>query len=328
VKPTGWFEEIAMQSLGPAAAKLSRRELFRRAALGAGTLGAAERLAGRTSKSSPSGKAQSGSVRALTANLPQLSILSAQTQIPVERSRFAFGLAAENNRLVEGVQPKVWFGRDQNHQALGPFQAEWLELGAYDKTRDRSPRSELKGYYVADVDLPEQPGNWLAVAIIEVASQRTAAQGTVPVAAKVPAPVGTKAISGATPVATSARQAAHICTRTPVCPLHEISLDKALKSGKPTVLSISTPLLCTSRMCGPVLDEVMVTAQRVADKANFIHLEIYPERDTNRPAPLYKAWGLKSEPWTVIIGADSYIASRGEGPMVASEIEAALGTVL
>ena len=317
-----------MQSLGPAAAKLSRRELLRRAALGAGTLGAAELLAACNSRSASSGKAQSGSVRALTANLPQLSILNAQTQIPVERSRFAFGLAAENNRLVEGVQPKVWFGRDQNHQALGPFQAEWLELSGYEQTGDRSPRSELNGFYVAAVDLPEQPGNWLAAAIIELASQRTAAQGTVPVAAKVPAPVGTRAISGATPVARSARQAAHVCTRTPVCPLHETSLDHALKSGRPTVLSLSTPLLCTSRMCGPVLDEVMVTAKKLGDKANFIHLEIYPERDTNKPAPLYRAWGLESEPWTVVIGADGYIASRAEGPMAASEIEAALGTVL
>jgi hypothetical protein len=30
----------------------------------------------------------------------------------------------------------------------------------------------------------------------------------------------------------------------------------------------------------------------------------------------------------VVIGADGYIASRGEGPMATSEIQAALGTVL
>jgi hypothetical protein len=317
------------------AVRLSRRALLRGASVAAGALGAAEVLAACGADKSqggaagaPGGQAAAGSLRGLAANLPQLSILNAQSQLPVSHSRFAFGLSAENNRLVEGVTPRVWFAQDPNGPALGPFQAQWLELDAYDKTHDHSPRSDLRGFYVADVDLPK-PGNWLVVAIVEVATQRSAAQGSIPVSQGVAAQVGAKAISGKTPVATSPREIAKICTREPVCPLHDVSLDQALRSGKPTVLSFATPLLCSSRMCGPVIDEVMLTAQKLGkDKANLIHLEIYPQRDTGKPAPLYKAWGLQSEPWTVVIDRDGIIRARSEGPMVASEIQAALQPML
>jgi hypothetical protein len=319
---------------GPAgAARLSRRRLLRWVALAVGTLGTAEFLAAcgasqRGAAAGQGGQAPAGSLRSLAANLPQLSILSAQSQLPLNHSRFAFGLSAENNRLVEGVAPVVWFARDQTSRALGPFQAQWLKLDGYDRTHDHSPRSDLKGFYVADVDLPT-PGNWLAVAVVEVASQRWAAQGSVPVSQRVPAQAGTKAIPGSTPVATTPSAIAKICTRQPVCPLHEISFDQALRSAKPTVLSFATPLLCSSRMCGPVIDEVMVAAQKLGkDKANFIHLEIYPQRDTSKPASLYRAWRLQSEPWTVVIDQQGLIRARSEGPMVASEIQAAVQPML
>jgi hypothetical protein len=316
-----------------AAAQLSRHDLLRWAALAAGTLGASQLLAAcgagpDGAADGPDRQAPAGSLRALVADVPQLSLLSAQGQLPAGRARFSFGLAGPTNRLVEGAMPVVWLARDQTSRALGPFSARWLELDGYDKTRDRSPRSELTGFYVAEVDLPG-PGDWLGVAMVDVASQRAAGQGTIPVKAQVPAQVGTKARSGPSPVATSPSQVARICTREPVCPLHEISLDQALASGKPTVLSFATPLLCSSRMCGPVVDELMVAFQRLGgSKANFIHVEIYPQRDTGTPAPLYKAWGLPSEPWTVVIDRGGVIRASSEGPVAASEIQAALRPLL
>jgi hypothetical protein len=120
-----------------------------------------------------------------------------------------------------------------------------------------------------------------------------------------------------------------VCTRTPACPLHGVSLDRALESGKPTVLTFASPALCGGGMCAQVVDELMVAAERVgSDKANFIHLEVYPQRDPNRPVPLYRAWGLRSEPWTVVISPDGHISARSEGLVAAAEITAAARTVL
>jgi hypothetical protein len=320
-------------------ARLSRRELFRSAALAAGAAGASALLAacGGSGSKSPSttvasGSAQQGqarSLQALAANLPQLSLLNAQSDLPVGRNRFTFGLSTSDNQLVEGGTPKLWFATDQTSRPLGPFEARFLQMDAYDKLRDKSPRSELTGFYVAEVNLPKA-GNWLAVAVIDANGQRAAGQGAIPVKDKVVAQVGTKAISGKTPVATSPADAAKICTREPPCSMHYISLDKALTSGKPTVITFATPLLCSSRMCGPVVDEQTLAFQKVGkEKANFIHLEIYPQRDINKPAPLFVKWGFQSEPWLIVIDRNGIIRSRlGEGPVVASEIEAAVAPLM
>ena len=199
------------------AAQLSRRELLRWAALAAGSLTAAD--------------APEGSLRALVADAPQLSILGAQSQLPVGRSRFAFGLAGPTNALVERARPEVWFARDQTSKALGPFTARWLDMRAYDATRDRSPRSELKGFYVAEIDLP-QPGKWVGAALVEVAGQRAAGQGALAVSQRVVSQVGTRARPGPSPVAATPAAAAR------------------------------TPLLCASRMCGPVVASEIEAALR------------------------------------------------------------------
>jgi hypothetical protein len=315
--------------------RLSRRDLLRSVAMAAGTAGTSALLAacgGSGPKSSGSGATaatappgQGGSLQALAANLTQLSLLNAQSDLPVGRNRFTFGLSTPDNRLVEGGTPKVWFAKDQTGRALGPFEARFLQMNAYDKLKDKSPRSELTGFYVAEVDLPSA-GNWLTVAVLDTGSQKAAGQGAIPVKDKVVAAVGSKAISGKTPVASGRADLAKICTREPPCPMHYISFDQALRSGKPTVISFATPLLCSSRMCGPVVDEQMLAFQKLGkDKANFVHLEIYPERDTNKPAPLFVRWGFQSEPWLVVIDRDGTIRSRlGEGPAVASEIESAI----
>jgi hypothetical protein len=49
-----------------------------------------------------------------------------------------------------------------------------------------------------------------------------------------------------------------------------------MASGKPTVVSFATPLLCGSRMCGPVVDEQLLVFDELDDRANFIHVEISP----------------------------------------------------
>jgi len=65
---------------------------------------------------------------------------------------------------------------------------------------------------VTEIDLSE-PGEWLGVAMVDVASQRAAGQGSVKVSRRVPAPVGARARSGPSPMTTSSRAIARSCTR-------------------------------------------------------------------------------------------------------------------
>ncbi|HEX8927960.1 MAG TPA: hypothetical protein VGA45_03515 [Actinomycetota bacterium] len=78
-----------------------------------------------------------------------------------------------------------------------------------------------------------------------------------------------------------------------------------------------------------MVDEQLLVFDELDDRANFIHVEIYPQRDPGRPARLYRAWGLASEPWVFVVDREGIIRARlGEGPACASEIEDALRPLL
>jgi hypothetical protein len=308
---------------------ISRRELLRLAGAGGGALGLAALLAacGGGKAGGGTAAAPAGSLKALQADATQLSLLGAQSQLPVGRNLYTFGLATADNRLVAGGSPQVWVARDDTSRAAGPFPTRWFQLEAYTRTRDTGPRSPLTGFYGAEVELPAA-GNWMVAAAVDAGGGRAVGQGAVPAAAKVPAAVGTRAKALATPVARTTNGRRKICTREPPCPLHAISLDDALAAGRPTVVNFGTPLLCSSQMCGPVVDETMVVAGKLGAKASFIHVEIYPSRDTSKPVKTFLDYGFRTEPWVLVVDRDRVIRGRFEGPVTAGQLENALRPLL
>jgi hypothetical protein len=311
--------------------RLSRRALLRGTGTGAAALGLAALAAAcsRQPSASQAGAGPAGSLAALKQNVQQLSFLGAQSQLVVGRNLLTFGLSTPDNKLVTGGTPQVWVGTDDTAKAQGPYPASWSELSAYERTNDNAPRSALTGFYTAAVDFPTT-GNWIVVATTQTPAGRGAGEGAIAVAAgHVPAQVGTKARSVATPTASTAAALRRICTRTPPDPMHYLSLDDALRNGKPTVVVFATPLLCASRMCGPVVDEVTVAYQATGrQRANFIHVEIYPTRDATKPALPFRRWGFQTEPWTIVIDRHGIIRARFEGPVVAAQVRAALRPLL
>ena len=198
----------------------------------------------------------------------------------------------------------------------------------YEKTGDQSPESPIPGIYWGEIDIPS-PGTWTIAAVAEDKGEQAVGIGHAIVSDDVVAAVGSKAIPAKTPVATSPKDIAAICTRTPVDDMHAISLDDALTNGKPTVVSFATPKFCSSRLCGPVVDEQLLVFQKVgADAANFIHVEEFPEQDVSKPAPAFLKWGFQSEPWVIVIDGSGTIRARMLGPATADMIEAALDPLL
>src|SRR6266545_4318313 len=189
---------------GGLAAPLGRRALL----AAAGSLGLAALAAGCGGSRARSGTttAPAGSLGALTAGAQQLSFLGAQSELPVGHSLLTFGLSTPDNRLLTGGQPRVWAALDPSGRARGPFTATWLELDAYQATKDTSPRSDLHGFYAVTVELPS-PGNWQLVAVPSGGQQRQAAAGAVPVHQHVVAAVGTKARRRASGCAPARRRA-------------------------------------------------------------------------------------------------------------------------
>jgi hypothetical protein len=110
--------------------------------------------------------------------------------------------------------------------------------------------------------------------------------------------------------------------------MHTISLDKAVKSGTPTAVSFSTPLFCSSRMCGPAVDELLLAARQIGGKANFIHVEEYPTRKPDKPVKAFTDWGFQTEPWTLVIDGKGIIRARFEGPLTDTQVADALRPLL
>jgi hypothetical protein len=291
---------------------------------------------------SPSGLVPTGgggpdSLNGKITGAAPVSLVQAQSELTTGKNLFSFGLVTQNGGLLQGGSPEVWMAQDPAAQATGPIRATFYRFTAGDRFKDNAPRSPITGFYVAQVDIPS-PGNWWFAAIASEGNQRAAGMGAMKVVATPSAPgIGSKAISVKTPVATTLAGLRQIDTRDPPSTMHYISLDQALKNGKPTVVVFSTPLLCMSRMCGPVTDEVYEVYFTIGkQRANFIHVEEFlPGPKLQPPAPTeanqspgFKAWHLLTEPWVFVIDRHGIIRARFEGPVVASEIEAALTPLL
>jgi hypothetical protein len=102
--------------------------------------------------------------------------------------------------------------------------------------------------------------------------------------------------------------------------MHDLSLDKALANGKPTVVIIATPAFCESRLCGPEVKILDSVRDEFADKLNFIHIENYrntkPETVQRRIlSPAAASWHLEEEPVIYGIGTDGMIVDEALGPV-------------
>jgi len=288
----------------------------------------------------PGGPANATIAR-LSKGAQPLTLLSTDVPVTPGRQTFGFDITTSEGGLLTAGNPTVWLAKNPHAKAVGPFVAQWFPFTAYPECHDRSPLSPIPGVYSATIDVPST-GAWFVAVVTSTSGHQAVAVGdpgsTPPggltaTDGPVPAQLGSRATSVKTPVATTERGLREIDTRIPPSPLHYISLDQALRNGKPTVVVFSTPLLCQTRLCGPVTDEVLLAYQQIGKaRANFIHVEEFlPGPDLKPPpptlenqSPAFKAWGLHTEPWVVVIDKHGIIRGRFDGPVTAPQIEAAL----
>jgi hypothetical protein len=314
---------------------ISHRMLSRRAMLRVAVLGGVAAVAAGCTRSSPPPRPSPspGTLRYLKQGAETLSLLTGLGDNPADaiqtgRSTYIFDLSSGPTSLLQGGTPQVYFAKSMNSKAMGPFPMQWTLFTGYDKTGDTSPKSPIPGIYWGELDVT-RPGDWIAAAVAKDGSKTGVGIAAAMVSDHVVAPVGSKAKSVPTPVATTPEAIAKICTRVPVDHMHYISLDEALTNGKPTVVSFATPKFCESSMCGPVVDEQILAFEKIGkDKANFIHVEEFPTRDLTVQSPPFVAWRLRTEPWVFVIDKTGVIRARFLGPAVAPMIESAVTRLL
>ena len=102
--------------------------------------------------------------------------------------------------------------------------------------------------------------------------------------------------------------------------LHQWTIADALAQHRPIVAIFSTPAFCVSIMCGPETDGVEALAKQYADRAVFIHVEIWRNHQNSVVNKAANDWvccnetGDLTEPWLFLIGSDGVIKDRW-GPL-------------
>ena len=103
--------------------------------------------------------------------------------------------------------------------------------------------------------------------------------------------------------------------------LYDISYEQSINNGLPTVVIFSTPALCVSGTCGPLLDYVKEISEMYKQDCDFIHVEIFEDfvnkslkdlESLTLSSPV-EEWGLLSEPWIFLIDENGFLMNKYEG---------------
>ncbi len=131
----------------------------------------------------------------------------------------------------------------------------------------------------------------------------------------------------ATPTLDDGRGVNPICTRDPICPLHEVTLTDALATGKPVAYLIGTPAYCQTGVCGPVLDFLLTAHEKLGDKIAMVHADIYTDATLKSVSPSVLAYQMDYEPAMFVADASGKIVERLDAVWDADELDAALKLV-
>ena len=125
----------------------------------------------------------------------------------------------------------------------------------------------------------------------------------------------------------------------PVARFYDVSILDAIDAGTPAIIAFVTPSFCQSGTCGPTIEKVKAVAERHPE-VNVVHVEPYlmhvkdgylqpllSEEGWLQSAPWTEIWGLRTEPFVVVIDADGLVRAKFEGAVTAEEIEAALAAL-
>jgi len=252
-----------------------------------------------------------------------LTAVQASSELAQGRNRFALGLIDERNQPVTTGKVSVEFFK-------------LLSNGQAEKRVDSAPvfRSvggASKGVWVSLATFSDV-GQWGAQVTLDAEGGPKVARMNFQVVEKFSAPgYGEAAPRSASLTERDVNgETAHVCSNSPPCDLHAISIAEALAPAqKPLVLLFATPALCTSATCAPELQAIQQLRSAHAEAANFIHVEIYQYPfDGVHTVKTVDEWRLPSEPWTFIVDKGGIVRDRFEGAAPPEEIEPALNAVL
>jgi hypothetical protein len=246
-------------------------------------------------------------------------------------SRVAFGMIGPDNRFLYG-KSALYVASAPGARARGPYPAPADPMTVRPPFVSRNAAADsadIKAIYETDVRFP-RPGHYALLAVTRTAHGLAGSGTRVTVLRRSPIPnVGEQPPAIHTDTVTSAGgDLSKIDTRDPHDDMHRVDLHDAI-GRRPVALLFSTPLLCQSRVCGPVTDIALQLESEFGDRMTFIHQEVYVANDVNRGLrPQLLAFHLDTEPWLFTFTRDGRIASRLEGAFGVRAFRAAVEAAL
>ncbi|HYM14684.1 MAG TPA: thioredoxin family protein [Dehalococcoidia bacterium] len=316
------------------------RRAFLRGAAGAGAGGAALIAFGCGASSSPkatpsavaSGTPAPGGTGAAGALHPALLT---QEFVAGQDNRFSVGLLDGAGKLVKNAAVHLRFYTIGADGKTGTFRGEgdatFVELnvpGAH--THDSSPGSAVAddsvAFYVAHTPF-DVAGKWGVEIDVKPDNGGAPEEVQVPfdVLDKSQSPgIGTVPPASHNDTTATNHNPASLCSRVPVCPLHDKVIADVLGKGRPLVVQFSTPAFCATRFCGPVLEVALTQVPQYQDRVDFVHIEIWQDHQLQQYRPAVKEWNLPGEPYTFFMGKDGKVAGRLEAIFSDEELSSAL----
>ena len=258
-------------------------------------------------------------------------------------NRFPFALIAASGESLDGATVEVAFHRleDDSSEPRSTAAATFRTLEGVTPHLHADgtlhPHDETAGFYVVERVQFDAPGVWEARLAVEGPSGERVSVAPLAFAVQSDpsAPgVGDPVPASRNPTSRDVDDLSEITTHAPPVPdFYRLTVAEALEQQRPTLVVFSTPMFCISRVCGPVTDVVAALHERYAERLAFIHVEPFDlgvARGEGRlvPTETLREWGLRTEPWVFLLGAEGRVASRFEGPVTEEELERAVQALL
>jgi hypothetical protein len=246
-------------------------------------------------------------------------------------NRYTFGVFDPGGAPTTDAEVALYVAEGTKGEAHGPFPARIENLApdpAFTSETTASDPDVPPVFYASDVDFPGE-GEYRVLAMVregEAISASLIQSALVASNNDVPQP-GDEAPVVHTPTVEDVSDLSEIDTRQPHDSMHEEDLADVL-GQEPVVLTMATPALCRSRVCGPTVDIAEQVKSEHEDDAAFIHMEIYEDNVIDKGLrPQVDAYGLQTEPWVFVIDRDGSVSSVYEGPVSVAELESAVEEV-
>jgi hypothetical protein len=276
---------------------------------------------------SSSGTGGSGSLASLMKRPGEdVAVVAGDSDFAPGDVRFSFLVIRHDARPVDRPRATVWLARSQSGKPFGRAIARLEPIGP--PGAGESAFGGVNSIYVVHLPIARPGRYWL---VAEPAGAKIQALGELDVKPRSDSvAVGARAPPSATPTLASTHAVSELTTRVPPDrALLRYSIAGSVTAHKPFVVTFATPRFCTSRTCGPVVDVVEAVRRRFSSRVRFIHVEVYKQ---NHPALGYnrwmRQWGLRSEPWTFVVGRDGRVKAKFEGSVSVQELETAVRRLL